>query len=302
MAVAPEGTERLAQALSLLSQVFHRDGVFLEIARANRIRTGFLEQQAELWRGAACNRAAGATQPGCVLPALDTALAPTAFAGRVAAVERWILEATGLRVSLAMLKTEPAWDLFRAGVVNSLLLVAGSLVATLVFALVLGALLGAGPAPLRWPAQGLVAVMQSSPVVLTLVIAAALAQAAFGYSAATALGAAVVALGLTNGSYAGQAIGEALRSEVARGRFDQAVALSATQIMSFLINAAKGTPIASFVGAPELLGTLTDITSFASGRGTTYTLVLVFYLLVVMAVVWLCGRLRAWLERRVALP
>ena len=68
--------------------------------------------------------------------------------------------------------------------------------------------------------------------------------------------------------------------------------------MSFLINAAKGTPIASFIGAPELLSALTDITSFASGRATTYSLVLVFYIVVVVVVVWLCGKLRAFLERR----
>ena len=69
-------------------------------------------------------------------------------------------------------------------------------------------------------------------------------------------------------------------------------AASATQIVAFLINAAKGTPIASFIGAPELLSALTDITSFSSGRATTYTLLLIFYTAVVMIVVWLCGRLR----------
>ena len=82
--------------------------------------------------------------------------------------------------------------------------------------------------------------------------------------------------------------------------FGRAVSRSATQIVSFLINAAKGTPIASFIGAPELLGALTDITSFASGRATTYTLLLVFYVAVVAVVVWLCGRFRSWLEHRQA--
>ena len=50
--------------------------------------------------------------------------------------------------------------------------------------------------------------------------------------------------------------------------------------------------------APELLSALTDITSFASGRATTYTLLLVFYVSVVAIVVWLCGKLRVRLERR----
>ena len=150
-------------------------------------------------------------------------------------------------------------------------------------------------------------VLQSSPVVLTLVIAAAVAHAILPYSSSVALGAAIVALGLMNGSNAGQAIAEAmhtLRTERGsasirtRTLFGRAVGRSATQIVSFLINAAKGTPIASFIGAPELLSALTDITAFASGRASTYSLLLVFYVVVVMIVVWLCGKLRALLERR----
>jgi len=82
--------------------------------------------------------------------------------------------------------------------------------------------------------------------------------------------------------------------------FVHALGRSATQIVAFLVNATKGTPIASFIGAPELLSTLTDITSFASGRVTTYSLLLVFYTVVVMIVVWLCGKLRVFLENRQA--
>ena len=76
-----------------------------------------------------------------------------------------------------------------------------------------------------------------------------------------------------------------------------AVGRSATQILSFLVNAAKGTPIASVTGAPELLSALTDITSFASGRAEIYTLVLLFYTGVVALVVWVCERARRRLQR-----
>jgi polar amino acid transport system substrate-binding protein len=97
-----------------------------------------------------------------------------------------------------------------------------------------------------------------------------------------------------------------LRAEQALPRgggdlFARALSRSATQIVAFLVNAAKGTPIASFIGAPELLSALTDITSFSSGRATTYTLLLIYYTAVVMIVVWLCGRLRLLLERRQAM-
>lgn len=314
MAVArTANADRLARALDLVSQIFLRDGVFLEIARANRVGTAFLERQQAVWKRPECNTDTGNTNPACVLPALNADLEPTPFVARVVAFDEWVKASTGIDLSLPMLKTMPAWMLFKDGIVNSLILVAGALAATLLFALVLGAFQSSRGVLLRWPARAITITLQSSPVVLTLVIAAAVAHAFFPYSSAVAIGAAIVALGLMNGSNAGQAIAEAmhtLRTErgSTQGRggiptrelFSRAVSRSATQIVSFLINAAKGTPIASFIGAPELLSALTDITSFASGRATTYSLLLIFYVVVVVIVVWLCGRLQTWLEHRQA--
>ncbi|MEQ8335312.1 transporter substrate-binding domain-containing protein [Nisaea sp.] len=305
--VSRTGSERLARALDLMSQMFHRDGRFLEIGRHNKIATGFLVQQQEVWNRPECNTADGSTNPACILPPLDAGLEPTPFAGRIVAFEQWFSDRTGIALSLPMFKTMPAWTLFQSGIFNSLYLVVGALVATLVFALLLGALQSGRSRFLYWVFHSLTVILQSSPVVLTVVIAAAVAQEVFTYSSVVAIGAAIVALGLMNGSNAGQAIAEAMHTLHAENAgkdvpetqlFGRAVSRSATQIVSFLINAAKGTPVAAFIGAPELLSALTDITSFASGRATTYTILLVFYVLVVMIVVWLCGRLRVVLERR----
>ena len=177
------------------------------------------------------------------------------------------------------------------------------LVPALGLAVLLGAAMGSRSLLLRWPARALTMTLQSSPIVLTLVIAAAIAHSLFTLSTTVVLGAAIAALGLANGSNAGQAIAEAMGSLRAEGvsgpgLFGQALRRAATQIVAFLINASKGTPIASFIGAPELLSSLTDITSFSSGRATTYTILLIFYTLVVMVVVWLCGRFQRYLERR----
>jgi polar amino acid transport system substrate-binding protein len=305
MAVQRTGSDQLARALALISQIFHRDGIFLEIARKHRIATGFLQEQQKVWRSARCNTDTGSTDKACILPALNAELQPTPFAGAVGDFEQWFSFTTGIDLSLPMLKTMPAWSLLLSGVGNTLILIVGALAATLLFALAIGAASSSSFAFARWLARGLVVVLQSSPIVLTLVVASAVSHALFPYSAAVALGTAIAALGLANGSNAGQAIGEAmltLRAESAgkhdneAGLFMLAVARSATQIVAFLINAAKGTPIASFIGAPELLSALTDITSFSSGRATTYTLVLIFYIIVVMVVVALCRRLQAAFE------
>jgi ABC-type amino acid transport substrate-binding protein/ABC-type amino acid transport system permease subunit len=303
MAVARQGSAELARALDLISQVFHRDGLFIDIGRLHSIRLGFLQEQQEVWRRPDCNTDTGGSKAGCVLPPLNTALQPTSFAPDVTAFERWVDDRTGVDLALPMLKTAPAWSLFKDGVAYTLVLIAGAIAATLAFAMLLGVAMGARSLLLRWPARLVAMTLQSSPIVLTLVIAATAASALFALSTPVVLGAAIAALGLANGSNAGQAIAEAmwsLRAEglAGPGLFGRALSRAATQIVAFLVNAAKGTPIASFIGAPELLSSLTDITSFSSGRATTYSILLVFYTVVVMGVVWLGGRFQRFLEGR----
>lgn len=306
MAVARNGAEGLAQALELVSLVMHRDGEFLDIARRDGIFTEFLESQQALFNNPECIGPAGFASEDCLTPPLDAVPPPTKFLPQVEAFLGWTEKTFGVSPALPMLMTQPAWDLFIAGVVNSLILVGGALAATLVFALFVGFISALPFRPIRFLAWLVVVTLQSSPVLLTLVVVTAIAQALFTYSAAVALGAAIVALGLMNGCNAGQAIGEAaasIRRERGLGPglsmplFWAAVSRSLTQLLSFLVNAAKGTPVASFTGAPELLAALTDITSFAAGRVATYTIVLVFYMIVVWFVVWICNRVRARIER-----
>lgn len=306
MGVALHGSDMLARALDLMSQVFHRDGVFLAAARANHIATAFLVEQQEVWGSPRCNVAEGSTDPGCILPPANIELQPTSFAGRVAEFENWFRGLTGSDLRLPMLETAPAWSLFLGGMVNSLILISGALASTLMFALLFGFGMASRSRLLRWPCRGITTALQSSPILLTLVITASITHALLPYSEAATLGAAILALGLANGSNAGQAIAEAyvtVRAEQAglpAGSlllFSRSLSHSATQIVAFLINAAKGTPIASFIGAPELLNALTDVTAFASGRATTYTLLLVFYTAIVIVVVWLCRRFQSFLER-----
>ncbi|HTQ33497.1 MAG TPA: transporter substrate-binding domain-containing protein [Stellaceae bacterium] len=141
MAVARTGSDELARALDLMSEIFHRDGVFLAAARANHIATAFLVRQQEVWNRPACNTDTGSSNPACVLPPLNIVQQPTPFAPEVAAFKRWVALLTGSQPSLPMLETAPAWSLFLSGIVNSLLLIGGALAATLGFALLFGAMM-----------------------------------------------------------------------------------------------------------------------------------------------------------------
>jgi len=305
MAVARTESDDLGRALQLISQIMHRDGEFLALAQKNGIFTQFLEDQNTLWQNPSCATIAALDNPGCVLPALDATPPPTAFADTVQSFQEGMTEQFGFSPALPMFTSQPAFDLFVAGVVNSFILVIGALLATLAFDLLIGFLAALPNRLTRVLAWTVISTIQSSPVILTLVVAAAVANAIFTYSPAVALGSAIVALGLMNGCNAAQAIGEAADSLRHDGQhndgfslalYREAVGRSLTQLLSFLINAAKGTPIASFTGAPELLSALTDITSFAAGRATTYTMVLVFYIAVVVCVVWACEAARKRLQ------
>lgn len=306
MAVALHGTARLARALALISQIFNRDGVLLDMARANHVSSKFLADRQGVWRQPACNTATGSSNPVCVLPPLNVTPQPTRFATAVTAVETWLETTLGIRLSLPMLKTVPAWSLFRSGVINSLMLTAGALAATLLVALLFSALLVSRLAVLRWPTRMMVGVAQSTPPVMALVIAATVGDAIGGFSSSTLIMATIVALGLVNGANAGQAVSEAVTALQAeepattdkQRLYMRAVGRSGHQIEAFLINAAKATPIASFIGTPGLLNALTDVSSFSRDGVTTYWLVLLFYMLIVMLVVWLCVGLRRILRSR----
>ena len=306
MVVALDDTKDLAHALALMTQIFHRDGVLLQMAKANRIAVGFLEQQETVWRRPDCNTARGSNDPACILPPLNAELQPTAFADRVSAVETWLATAIGLKISLPMLETAAAWARLQSGIMNSLILVAGALSGTLAVALVFGALLGSRTKVVQWPMRMLLIALQSTPPVMALVIAATIADVVGHYSSTTLIVAAIAALGLINGANAGQAISEAIMTHrvepISRNLselaiFTRGVERAAKQIEAFLINAVKGTPIASFIGTPELLNALTDISSFSSERATTYWLLLVFYIVIIMLVVWLCAGLRWFFHR-----
>jgi polar amino acid transport system substrate-binding protein len=308
-----DGTQ-LATSLSLISEIFHRDGVFLKLAAVYDVAPGFLLQQRTIWLRRDCNTAQGFANTGCVLPPRRSDMTATRFAGAIDATQIWLATHLGLHIGLEIFTLQPAWDLVREGIRNSLVLILGTLLATLAFALLIGRALSARSAVLRWPMRGVVMLLQSTPPVLSLVIAASAANAIFAFSAVLAISAAILALGLINGGNAGQAIAEAVASLRAEQDaqlglgvpltesqiYVHALRRSVTQIMAFLINATKATPMASFIGAPELLNALTDSTSFSGDRETTYWLMLIFYVVVVLLVVWLCGMTRRVLERRLS--
>lgn len=251
----------------------HADGRLERLAQQHGVGSAFLEQQRAAWVGD-CSKSAQYAGGNCLLPPRDNQLQATLFAVDINALEARIMQASGLKVTL-----------FMDGVMFSLLLVLGAVLAMFGVAAGFGAVLSARSPLLRWPALFVLMVIQSTPLILLMILAA------------------VLMLGLYNGSNAGQAVAEAMvslkhESPNAALTLSDALSRASAQLVAFMVHATRGSPAASVIGVPELLSALADIASFSSERITTYTLLLVFYMSVVAAVVWLGNRWVAGLQRR----
>lgn len=288
-AVSRNGGARLADALALSIQQLHISGALQALAKKHGVDSPFLAQQRRLWSGSNCAQISALNDPACVMAPLDNQLQPTSFAPLVDRLENFIYHTTGTRVTLAMFKTWVALDLLLEGVWFSVLLVVGAVLATWAFALAFGAGLTSRMRWLRWSMRCVLWPMQSTPLILLMILAGVVVGAMGATSPLVALAAAVLVLGLFNGSNAGQAVAEAmltLREERAPARpgLSAAVYRARAQMVAFMVNATRGSPAASVMGVPELLAALTDVASFSSERITTYTFLLIFYMLLVAVV------------------
>ena len=299
MAVAREGGQRLADVLGLSMRQLHLSGGLQALAKKYGVNSPFLEKQRLLWQSSGCAQITSLTDPACVLAPLDNQLDATPFAPLVDQLEAAVQQVTGTRVTLAMFKTWVAMDLLVEGVWFTVLLVSGAVLATWAFAHAFGAGLASGRPWLRWLMRGLLWPVQSTPLILLMVLAGVLVSAAGASSPFVSVAAAVIVLGLFNGSNAGQAVAEAmlaLRMERAPAQpaLSAAVYRARSQVVTFMVNAARGSPAASVMAVPELLTALTDVASFSGDRIVTYTFLLLFYMLLV-AVVYRLANL--WRER-----
>lgn len=291
-------TAALGHVLSLTITDFHRSGELIKLAQQNHIADKFLVEQQAVWSNPKCITANGDPAPACMLEPVKDYDEPTAFAPTIVAGEAWIKDDLGIQAVFPMLKGRRAWSLFREGLTNTVILVFGGIAATVGFAVLFQYGLRRRRGVIRLPVHWVVTLLQSSPIVLLLILGYFLATAMLDYSPAVAMSTAIIVIGLSNGSFAGAAMAEAaLTLTTTRAHGPPLLAVlrrSSTQVTSFAVNAARASAVASFIGTPELLTALTDIASVSTERQTTYSILLVIYLLLVMLVVGLAALLTRW--------
>ncbi len=300
MAVARSGTQAFAELLTLLSIGFHADGVFRDLAAANGLDLSFLDQQRARWSTSTCIGPNGLPSPDCIVPPTDTSTddRPTSFADTLSGIEIDVRTWLGIGIDLSILKSTATFGLMIEGILYSLALICGSMVSTLCFSFGF-AWAGRSPiAPLRWLVFGLSTVGQSTPMPLLMFFGYIVAGGLTHYSPVVALLTAIVVLGFYNGSYTGRALidaRQALLADPTRLGADAAhdgtairqgtIVVAWSQLVSFLVNATKGSPAADMIGVPEFLAVLTDLTAHLPDRVGVYLVLLVFYSALVLLVI-----------------
>jgi ABC-type amino acid transport system permease subunit len=179
--------------------------------------------------------------------------------------------------------------MFLNGTVISVFIVLSSISATLFFAYGFYVLSRLRLRPVRMLGSVLRLFFQNSPIILLLMLGYLLMTAVLDYSTWVAVLIAVVMIGLNNGANGANALIDAAMTFKSTVAPRELFGVAAVALRAAVINAAKASPVAAFIGAPEMLASLTDITSFTGERVTTYLIVSIFYIVFVQVLVVVTG-------------
>jgi polar amino acid transport system substrate-binding protein len=127
-------------------------------------------------------------------------------------------------------------------------------------------------------------------MILLLVLVYLVMSGVWVYTGVMALITAVLAIGLNNGAMAGDSLIQSSKTFAKGTSLSNIARVSATPFRASVINATKASPVAAFIGTPELLSVLIDVTAYSGERVVTLGILTLFYLLVVQLVVVLSAR------------
>ena len=288
--VRQEAKDGLGKALSFIMAHLHQSGTLEKLAQQHGVDIQFLADQHQLFTHSNC-LIQHQLNPACLGAPIDISDKPTPLAPLIHRFERWLNDHTRVSLLFPMFVGENAARLFVIGVLVSLLLVIGSIVATMGLALLFFRILRSKRLVVRLFGQIFIHFFQNSPILLLLMLGYLIVTYLTSYSPPLAILVSVIVIGLNNGANGGSAMSEF--ASVSGSAAHTLVIASKTriQLRAAVINAAKASPVAGFIGVPELLSVLTDITAFSGERVTTFFILIVFYLILIQMVITLSGSL-----------
>lgn len=279
----------------------HHSGVLVETARSHDVNPAFLEKQHTLWRSSLCEPTAEGLPAQCLGEPANLSDQASAMADTVKRIETWLTQTLDIEFSMPMLTGQIALKFFLSGLTNSILILAGAIVAVLLFAVFLFTLMRSTNRLCASGSYIVTLLFQNTPIILLFVVAAILLNTFGSFTPAQTIVMAILVIGISNGANAAVAMRDALftRPDPAKESLKSVFSLTFIQVRNCLINAAKGTPVASFVGTPELLSVMVNITAFTGTRTSTYVFMVVFYLLSIQLVMSLSNKAFAYLSKPV---
>jgi ABC-type amino acid transport system permease subunit len=266
------------------------------LAQKHDLDIGFLEEQKVTWSRASCFQEQSLND-ACFVEPSNLNDPPTKIEPFVRILENSLSRHTDTPLKFPMLTGENASKFFIKGLLVSVLIVIGSIVATLAFAFLFYKLLRSPFLLTRIAGNIITQFFQNSPIILLLTLGYLVVTFLTSYGPIVAVLVSIVVIGLNNGANGGSAMNETAMSFKAIPPTLIVAKDSNIQLRAAIINAAKASPVAAFIGAPELLTVLTDITSFSGERTTTYVILSIFYLSLIQIVVMVSGRLTARLKK-----
>lgn len=297
-AVRNEDSATLGRAISLITAKAHSRGVIERLALINGTWVPMLAVERKRFESTNCFFDNGLISPDCLIQARDIGDTPSAISPTVTRFQSWTKETLGLKISLPMLSGQQGLKLFLKAIGTSLLLALGVIIATIIIGLGFYFLSKSNWALVRVPSQTLRVIILNTPDMLLLVLAYLVMSSLWLYTTPITIITGILAVGSTNGAAAGDSLVHASKTLPDKAPLSAVARVCAIQFRACIINATKASPLAAFIGAPDLLSVLTDITSHSGERTVTFIVLALFYVIMVQTVILLS----AYLVKRMHVP
>ncbi len=283
--------KHLREAVSLIIAGLHGSGHMMSMAQTHGVLSSFLKEQNMTWASPACYQPSGDLLPECFVPPFDGTSKKSFLAPYIEKFQEVTQSLFGWKPSLLVFADNDSLSMMRSGVINSIILLLAAQLTTALFCIVFFKLITSKRLVVHYASKATAIFLLNAPTLFILILGYLLASSVTAYSGALALGVAAVVIGLGEGATGGYALYEASKTLGLQARLLPSLKVARVRVRACLITAAQCCPIAAFIGAPELLSSMTDITAFTGERVTTLTLLALFYGVAVQVIIVTTGRI-----------
>lgn len=281
----------LREAVSLIIAGLHGSGHMMSMAQTHGVLSSFLKEQNMTWFSPTCYQPSGDLLPECFVPPFDGASQKSFLAPYIEKFQEVTQSLFAWKPSLLVFSDKDSVSMMRSGVINSIILLFAAQLTTALFCIVFFKLITSKRLIIHYASKASAIFLLNAPTLFLLILGYLITSSATAYSGALALGMAAVVIGLGEGATGGYALYEASQTIGLKARLLPSLKVARVRVRACLITAAQCCPIAAFIGAPELMSSMTDITAFTGERVTTLTLLALFYFIAVQVIIVITGRI-----------